>query len=164
MHNGASRANRLHAPASVRIAVFYGATLDSHAKPRKEKRTSKKTSWTKDVDNSSGTIRGDGEASCSMVGVVEPTVSLTPEAGEDFQAVAAAVQANPMAVLLDSGCSHHLMGTKVVFVNMAPSDGMKHVCGFNGALQSVEGCGTVALQGEARNQVLIPDVLYVPGV
>ncbi|CAI7880368.1 unnamed protein product [Closterium sp. NIES-53] len=29
MHNGASRASRLHAPASVRTAVFYGATLDS---------------------------------------------------------------------------------------------------------------------------------------
>ncbi|CAI7813593.1 unnamed protein product [Closterium sp. NIES-53] len=50
-------------------------------------------------------------------------------------AVAAAVQANPMAVLLDSGCSHHLMGTKAVFVDMVPSDGVKHVRGFNGALQ-----------------------------
>ncbi|CAI7774328.1 unnamed protein product [Closterium sp. NIES-53] len=29
MHNGASRANRLRASASVRAAVFYGATLDS---------------------------------------------------------------------------------------------------------------------------------------
>ncbi|CAI7805360.1 unnamed protein product [Closterium sp. NIES-54] len=96
------------------------------ARLRKEKQTSRKTSSTKDVDNSSGKSRGDGEASCSMVGVVEPTVSLAPEAGEDFQAVAAAVQANPMAVLLDSGCSHHLMGTKVVFVDMAPSDGVKH--------------------------------------
>ncbi|CAI7781023.1 unnamed protein product [Closterium sp. NIES-53] len=28
MHNGASRANRLRAPASVRTAAFYGATLD----------------------------------------------------------------------------------------------------------------------------------------
>ncbi|CAI7875199.1 unnamed protein product [Closterium sp. NIES-53] len=70
-----------------------------------------------------------------MVGVVEPTVSLAPEVGEDFQAVAAAVQANPMAVLLDSGCSHHLMGTKAVFMDMASSDGVKHVRGFNGALQ-----------------------------
>ncbi|CAI7761405.1 unnamed protein product [Closterium sp. NIES-54] len=129
------------------------------AKPRKEKQTSKKTLSTKDVDNSSG-----GEASCSMVGVAEPTVSLAPEAGEDFQAVAAAVQANPMAVLLDSGCSHHLMGTKAVFVDMAPSDGVKHVRGFNGALQPVKGCGTVSLQGEAGKRVLIPDVLYVPGI
>ncbi|CAI7735268.1 unnamed protein product [Closterium sp. NIES-54] len=96
----------------------------------------------KDVNNSSGKSRGDGEASCSMVGVAEPTVSLAPEAGEDFQAVAAAVQANLMAVLLDSGCSHHMMGTK------AP----------------VEGRGTVALQGEAGKRVLIPDVLYVPGI
>ncbi|CAI7805303.1 unnamed protein product [Closterium sp. NIES-53] len=90
-----------------------------------------------------------------MVGVVEPTVSLAPEAGEDFQAVAVAVQTNPLAVLLNSGCSHHLMGTKAVFVDMAPSDGVKHIRGFNGALQPVEGRGTVALQGEARKQVLV---------
>ncbi|CAI7844630.1 unnamed protein product, partial [Closterium sp. NIES-54] len=132
--------------------------------PRREKQTSKKTSLTKDVDHSSGKSRGDGEASCSMVGLVEPTVSLAPEAGEDFQAVAAAVQANPLAVLLDSGCSHHLMGTKAVFVDMAPSGSVKHVRGFNGALQPVKGRGTIALQGEAGKRVLIPDVLYVPGV
>ncbi|CAI7898631.1 unnamed protein product [Closterium sp. NIES-53] len=134
------------------------------AKSRKEKQTSMKTSSTKDVDNSSGKSRGDGEASCSMVGVVEPTVSLAPEAGEDFQAVAATMQANPMAVLLDSGCSHHLMGTKAVFVDMAPSDGVKQIRGFNGALQPVEGRGTVALQGEAGKRVLIPVVLYVSGI
>ncbi|CAI7802499.1 unnamed protein product, partial [Closterium sp. NIES-53] len=107
-------------------------------KLRKEKHMSNKALSTKDVDTSSGKGRGDGEASCSMVGVVEPTVSLVPEAGEDFQAVAAAVQANPMAVLLDNGCSHHQMGTKAVFVDMAPSDGVKHVRGFNGALQVAE--------------------------
>ncbi|CAI7737128.1 unnamed protein product [Closterium sp. NIES-54] len=134
------------------------------AKPRKEKKTSKKTSSTKDVDNSSGKSRGNREASCLMVGVVEPTVSLAPEAGEDFQAVAAAMQANPMAVLLDSGCSHDLMGTKAVFVDMAPSDGVKHVRRFNKALQPVEGRGTVALQGEVGKWFLIPDMLYVPGV
>ncbi|CAI7886437.1 unnamed protein product [Closterium sp. NIES-54] len=134
------------------------------ARPRKEKQTSRKTSSTKDVDNSSGKSRGDGEASCSMVGVVELSVSLAPEAGEDFQAVVAAVQANLMAVLLDSGCSHHLMGTKAVFVDMAPSDGMKHVRRFNRALQPVDGRGTVALQGEAGKRVLISDVLYVPGI
>ncbi|CAI7821789.1 unnamed protein product [Closterium sp. NIES-53] len=134
------------------------------AKPRKEKQTSKKTLSTKDVDNSSGKSRGDGEASCSMVGVMELTVSLAPKAGEDFRAVAAAVQANPMAVLLDSGCSHHMMRTKAIFVDMAPSDGVKHVRGFNGALQPIEGRGTVALQGEAGKRVLIPDVLYVPGI
>ncbi|CAI7730948.1 unnamed protein product [Closterium sp. NIES-53] len=134
------------------------------AKPRKEKQTSKKTSSTKDVDKSSGKSRGDREASCSMVGVVEPTVSLAPEAGEDFQVVAAAVQANPMAVLLDSGCSHHLMGTKEIFVNMAPSNDVKHVSGFNGTLQPVEGRRTIALQGEAGKRVLIPHVLYVLGV
>ncbi|CAI7750795.1 unnamed protein product [Closterium sp. NIES-54] len=135
---------------------------DVDEKGRRE--TSKKTSSTKDVDSSSGKSRGDGEASCSMVGVVELTITLAPEAGKDFQAVAAAVQANPMAVLLDSGCSHHLMGTKAVFVDMAPSGGVKHVSGFNGALQPVEGHGTIALQGEAGKRVLIPDVLYVPGV
>ncbi|CAI7846977.1 unnamed protein product [Closterium sp. NIES-54] len=69
-----------------------------------------------------------------------------------------------MVVLLDSGCSHHLMGTKEVFVNMAPSSVMKHVRGFNGTMQTVEGRGTVALQGEARKQVLIPYALYVPSV
>ncbi|CAI7904525.1 unnamed protein product [Closterium sp. NIES-53] len=99
-----------------------------------------------------------------MVSVVEPTVSLAPEVGEDFQAVAADVQANPMAVLLDNDFSHHMMGTKVVFVEIAPSDGVKHVRGFNGALQPIEGRGTVALQGEAGKRVLIPDVLYIPGV
>ncbi|CAI7774715.1 unnamed protein product [Closterium sp. NIES-53] len=93
-----------------------------------------------------------------------PTVSVAPEAGEDFQAMAAAVQANLAVVLLDSGCSHHLMGTKEVFVNLQPSGDVKHVRGFNGALQDVQGRGTVALQGEAGRQVLIPDVLYVPGM
>ncbi|CAI7867296.1 unnamed protein product [Closterium sp. NIES-54] len=132
--------------------------------PRREKQTSKKTSSTKDIDSSSGKSRGAGEASCSMVGIVDPTVSLALEAGEDFPAVAAAVQANPMAVLLDSGCSHHLMGTKTVFVDMAPSGGVKHVRGFNGTLQPVEGRGTIALQGEDGKRVLIPDVLYIPGV
>ncbi|CAI7785378.1 unnamed protein product [Closterium sp. NIES-53] len=108
--------------------------------------------------------RSDGEASCSLVSVVEPTISLVPEAGEDFQAVATAVQANPAVVLLDSGCSHHLMGTKSAFVNLQQSGDVKHVRGFNGALQNVQGRGTVALQGEAGKKVLIPDVLYVPDV
>ncbi|CAI7756721.1 unnamed protein product [Closterium sp. NIES-53] len=49
-----------------------------------------------------------------MVGVVEPTISLAPEVVENFQAVAAAVQANPM-------------GTKAVFVDMALSGSVKHV-------------------------------------
>ncbi|CAI7822105.1 unnamed protein product [Closterium sp. NIES-54] len=94
----------------------------------------------------------------------EPTFSLAPEAGEDFQVVAAAVHANPLAVLLDSGCSHHLIGTNAVFVDMAPSDSGKYVHGFNGALQPVKGRGTIALQGEAGKWVLVPDVLYVPGI
>ncbi|CAI7933230.1 unnamed protein product, partial [Closterium sp. NIES-54] len=132
--------------------------------PHREKQTSKKTSSTKEVDHSSGKSRGDGEASCLMVGLVEPTVSLAPEAGEDFQAVAAAVQANQLAVLLDSGCSHHLMGTKAVFVDMARSGSVKHVRGFNETLQPVEGRGTIALQGEAGKRVLNPNVLYVSGV
>ncbi|CAI7835324.1 unnamed protein product, partial [Closterium sp. NIES-53] len=115
--------------------------LHRDAKPRKEKQTSKKTSSLQDVDNSSGKSRGDGEASCSMVGVVESTVSLAPEASEDFHAVAAVVQANPMAVLLDSGWSHHLMRTKAVFVDMAPSDDLK-------------GSG-VQLQGDGDEMLLV---------
>ncbi|CAI7761486.1 unnamed protein product [Closterium sp. NIES-53] len=106
----------------------------------------------------------DGEASSSMVGVVELAVSLAPEAGEDFKVVAATVQANLIVVLLNSGCSHHPMGTREVFVDMAPNGDVKHVRGFNGALQTVEDHGTVTLQGEAGKQVLIPNVLYVPGV
>ncbi|CAI7927173.1 unnamed protein product [Closterium sp. NIES-54] len=117
-------------------------------KLHKEKHMSKKTSSTKDAENSSSKGQGDGEASCSMVGVVEPTVSLTPEAGEDFKAVAATVQANPTAVLLVSSCSHHLMGTKEAFVEMNPRGDVKHVRGFNGALQNVEGRGIVTLRGE----------------
>ncbi|CAI7753067.1 unnamed protein product [Closterium sp. NIES-54] len=62
------------------------------------------------------------------------------------------------------GCSHHLMGTKSAFVNLQQSGDVKHVRGFNGALQNVQGRGTVALQGEAGKKVLIPDVLYVPDV
>ncbi|CAI5469145.1 unnamed protein product [Closterium sp. Yama58-4] len=132
---------------------------------RKEKQSTKSSTSAKDADSSAGGKgQGDKSASCSLVGVVEPTVSLAPEAGEDFQAVAAAVQANPAVVLLDSGCSHHLMGTKDAFVDLGPSGDVKHVRGFNGALQDVQGRGTVALQGEAGKQVLIPDVLYVPGV
>ncbi|CAI7887681.1 unnamed protein product [Closterium sp. NIES-53] len=132
--------------------------------PRKEKQSTTSTS-AKDADSSArGKARDDKAASCSLVGVVESTVSLAPEAGEDFQAVAAAVQANLAVVLLESGCSHHLMGTKEVFVDLQPSGPIKHVQGFNGALQDVQGRGTIALQGEAGKQVLIPDVLYVPGV
>ncbi|CAI7785577.1 unnamed protein product [Closterium sp. NIES-54] len=84
---------------------------------------------------------------------------MAPKAGEDFQAMV-----NPAVVLLDSGCSHHLMGTKEVFVDLQPNDDVKEVRGFNGALQTVQGCGTIALQGKAGKQVLIPDVLYVLGV
>ncbi|CAI5969134.1 unnamed protein product [Closterium sp. NIES-64] len=134
-------------------------------RPRKEKQSTKTSTSAKDADSpAGGKARDDKTASCSLVGIVEPTVSLVPEAGEDFQAVAAAVQANPAVVLLDSGCSHHLMGTKEAFVDLQPSGFIKHVRGFNGALQDVQGRGTIALQGEAGKQVLIPDVLYVPGV
>ncbi|CAI5525783.1 unnamed protein product [Closterium sp. Naga37s-1] len=132
--------------------------------PRKETQSIKSTS-AKDADSSAGgKARDDITALCSLVGVVEPSVSLVPEAGEDFQAVAAAVQVNPAVVLLDSSCSHHLMGTKEVFVDLQSSGDIKHVRGFNGALQDVQGRSTVALQGEAGKQVLITDVLYVPGV
>ncbi|CAI5459578.1 unnamed protein product [Closterium sp. Yama58-4] len=133
--------------------------------PRKEKQSTKTSTSGKDADSpAGGKGRDDKSASCSLVGVVEPTVSLAPEAGEDFQAVAAAMLANPAVVLLDSGCSHHLMGTKDAFVDLGPSGDVKHVRGFNGALQDVQGRGTVALQGEAGKTVLIPDVLYDPGV
>ncbi|CAI7916801.1 unnamed protein product [Closterium sp. NIES-54] len=115
--------------------------------PRKEKQASKTTS-TKDADSSGGNARGK-ETSCSMVSMVEPMLSLALEAGKDFKAVAASVQTNPTVVLLDSGCSYHLMGTKEAFVDMQPSGDARHVRGFNGALQSVEGRDTVALQGEA---------------
>ncbi|CAI7828084.1 unnamed protein product [Closterium sp. NIES-54] len=132
--------------------------------PRKEKQSNKSTS-AKDADSlTGGKGRDNKEASCSLVGVVEPTISLAPEAGEDFQAMAAAVQSNRAVVLLDSGCSHHLMGTKEVFVDLQPSGNVKHVRGFNGVLQDVQGRGTVALQGEGGKQVLILDVLYVSGV
>ncbi|CAI7739295.1 unnamed protein product [Closterium sp. NIES-53] len=133
--------------------------------PRKEKESIKSSTSAKDADSSAGGKgRDDKEASCSLVGVVERTVSLAPEAGEDFQTMAAAVQVNPEVVLLDSGCSHHLMGTKAAFIYLGPSGDVKHVRGFNRALQDVQGRGTVALQGEARKQVLIPDVLYIPSV
>ncbi|CAI7755055.1 unnamed protein product [Closterium sp. NIES-54] len=133
-------------------------------KSHKEKQSTKSTS-AMDADSSIGVKgRDDKEASCSLVGVVEPIVSLASEAGEDFQAMVAAVQANPEVVLLDSNCSHHLMGTKDAFVDLELSDYVKHVRDLNGALQDVQGRGTVALQGEAGRQVLIPDVLYVPGV
>ncbi|CAI7802299.1 unnamed protein product [Closterium sp. NIES-54] len=52
----------------------------------------------------------------------------------------------------------------LVLVDLQPSGDVKHVRGFNGALQDVQGCSSVALQGEAGRQVLIPDVLYVLGV
>ncbi|CAI6002189.1 unnamed protein product [Closterium sp. NIES-65] len=104
-------------------------------RPRKEKQSTKMSTSAKDADSpAGGKARDDKTASCSLVSVVEPTVSLAPEAGEDFQAVAAAVGA------------------------------IRHVRGFNGALQDIQCRGTVALQGEAGKQVLIPDVLYVPGV
>ncbi|CAI7775140.1 unnamed protein product [Closterium sp. NIES-53] len=57
---------------------------------------------------------------------------LALEAGEDFHAVVATVQANSVMVLLDSGCSHHLMGTKEAFVDLRPSGDIKHVRSFYG--------------------------------
>ncbi|CAI7777062.1 unnamed protein product [Closterium sp. NIES-53] len=132
--------------------------------PSKEKQSTSST-LVEDADSSTGGKGRDDKAGlCSLVGVVEPTVSLAPEAGEDFQAVAAAVQANPAVVLLGSGCSHHLMGMKDAFVDLEPSGDMKHVRSFNGALQEVQGRGSVALQRKAGKQELIPDGFYVPGV
>ncbi|CAI7849418.1 unnamed protein product [Closterium sp. NIES-54] len=111
--------------------------------------------------------KGSGQSSCVMVKpVVEqtPLVVLEPEAGEGLQAVAAAVKPNPSVVLLDSGCSHHLMGDRSAFVEMSSGGSIKQVNRFNGALQEVQGRGTVALLGEGGTRVLVPDVLYVPGV
>ncbi|CAI7803584.1 unnamed protein product [Closterium sp. NIES-53] len=73
-----------------------------------------------------------------MVGVVEPTVSLVPEAGKDFQAVAAAVQANPMVVL-------------------PPPDGNKSGLRRHGVERRREACawiqwGTVACRGSQNNR------------
>ncbi|CAI7873322.1 unnamed protein product [Closterium sp. NIES-53] len=124
--------------------------------PRKEKQASKTTS-TKDADSSGGNARGK-ETSCSMVSMVEPMLSLALEAGKDFKAVAASVQTNPTVVLLDSGCSYHLMGTKEAFVDMQPSGDARHVRGFNGALQSVEGRDTengVKLQDDGGEMLLV---------
>ncbi|CAI7842952.1 unnamed protein product [Closterium sp. NIES-53] len=86
---------------------------------------------------------------------------LEPEAGEGLQAVAAAVKTNPSVVLLDSGCSHHLMGDRSAFVEMSNCGGIKHVIGFNGAPQEVQGRVTVTLLGDGGRRVMVPDVLYV---
>ncbi|CAI7728520.1 unnamed protein product [Closterium sp. NIES-53] len=73
--------------------------------------------------------KGSGQSSCAMVKpVIEhpPPVMLEPEAGEGLQAVAATVKANPSAVLLDSKCSHHLMGDRSAFVEMSSGGSIKH--------------------------------------
>ncbi|CAI5994764.1 unnamed protein product [Closterium sp. NIES-65] len=122
--------------------------------PRREKQSNKSTS-AKDVDSSvGGKGRDNTEASCLLVSVVEPTISLAREAGEDFQAVAAAVQANLAVVLLDSSCSHHLMGTKEAFIDLQPSGDVKHVHGFNGALQDLKEKG-VKLQEDGDGMSLV---------
>ncbi|CAI7803038.1 unnamed protein product [Closterium sp. NIES-54] len=82
--------------------------------------------------------KGSGQSSCAMVKpVIEhpPPVMLEPEARGGLQAIAVAVKANPSVVLLDSGCSHHLMGDRSAFVEMSSGGGIKHVIGFNGAPQ-----------------------------
>ncbi|CAI7934415.1 unnamed protein product [Closterium sp. NIES-54] len=88
---------------------------------------------------SSSDLHGHFEVlfAAGAIGVVEPAISLVLEAGEDFKAVTDAVQANPTVVLLDYGYSHHLMGTEEAFVKMQPSDDVRHVRGFNEALQSI---------------------------
>ncbi|CAI7889688.1 unnamed protein product [Closterium sp. NIES-54] len=86
--------------------------------------------------------KGSGQSSCAMV---KPVVEQTPfdvlelEAGEGLQAVATVVKANPSVVLLDSGCSHHLMGDRSALVEMSSGGSIKQVTGFNGALQEVQG-------------------------
>ncbi|CAI7855076.1 unnamed protein product [Closterium sp. NIES-54] len=111
--------------------------------------------------------KGSRKSSCAMVKPVikhPPLIMLEPEAGEGLQAVAAAVKTNPSVVLLDSGCSHYLMGDRSAFVEMSSGGRIKHVIGFNGAPQEVQGRGTVALLGDGGRHVLVLDVLYVPGV
>ncbi|CAI7798431.1 unnamed protein product [Closterium sp. NIES-53] len=87
---------------------------------------------------------GTGQASCAMVGTIvcaspstETPISLAPEAGEDFQAVAAAMHANPSVVLLNSDCSHYLIGDRNAFVGMQDGGDMSHVHRFNGGVQPV---------------------------
>ncbi|CAI7887451.1 unnamed protein product [Closterium sp. NIES-53] len=84
-----------------------------------------------------------------------PTVSLALEAGKDFQAMVATVQANSEVVLLDSGCSHHLMGSKAAFVDLEPSGEIKHVRGFNGHCRTQLKENAVKLQEDGDKMLLI---------
>ncbi|CAI7733757.1 unnamed protein product [Closterium sp. NIES-53] len=68
---------------------------------RKEKQASE-TASTKDANSSGGNARGE-EASCSMVGVVEPTILLALEAGKDFKAVDFALKENGVKLQDDGG-------------------------------------------------------------
>ncbi|CAI7846748.1 unnamed protein product [Closterium sp. NIES-53] len=94
--------------------------------PCKEKQASKKMSSANNTNSSDSNGPGNGDALCLMVSVVEPMISLAPEAIDDFNLVPVTLQANPSV--------------------------------------TVKGHVTVALQGEAGKQVLVPYVLYVPGV
>ncbi|CAI7867570.1 unnamed protein product [Closterium sp. NIES-53] len=70
----------------------FGSRRPRRNQPRKENQSTKSSTSAKDADSSAGSKgRDDKEASCSLVDVVEPTVSLALEAGEDFQAMATAV-------------------------------------------------------------------------
>ncbi|CAI7752235.1 unnamed protein product [Closterium sp. NIES-53] len=112
------------------------------SKPRKEKQL---TTSAKDADSSSGGKgQGNGEVSCSLVGVMEPTVSLAPEAGNDFKTAKGSgtvtlqgdagkqvlipnviyvpvVQANLLSVgqLKDSGVRLHDDGDEMLLVSVA---------------------------------------------
>ncbi|CAI7742972.1 unnamed protein product [Closterium sp. NIES-54] len=112
--------------------------------PCKEKQASKKMSSANNTNSSDSNGPGNGDASCLMVSVVEPTISLAPEAIDDFNLVPATLQANPLVVLLKSRCSHNLMGVE---------GGLRR----HGAERRRE-------QWEAGKQVLVPYVLYVLGV
>ncbi|CAI7783439.1 unnamed protein product, partial [Closterium sp. NIES-53] len=162
-------------PLELLAQVNYVASVKQGGRPgqRGQSGGDGSSGWkpTKDTDKNksakdSGRGGGSRRRECWVCGDPNHLSFECPDrkAGEDFQAMAAAMQANPPAVLLNKGCSHHLMGTKEVFVDLQPSGDVKHVRGFNGALQDVQGRGTVALQGEAGRQMLIPDVLYVPGM
>ncbi|CAI7875947.1 unnamed protein product [Closterium sp. NIES-53] len=123
--------------------------------PCKEKQSTKSSTSAKDADSSAGGKgRDDKEASCSLVGVVEPTILLAPESGENFLAMAAAVLANTAVILLDCGCSHHSMWTKEVFLDLHPSGDVKHVRGFNGTMQNLKENG-VKLHEDGDGMLLV---------
>ncbi|CAI7867073.1 unnamed protein product [Closterium sp. NIES-54] len=111
------------------------ASMRMASQSRKEKQSTKSSTSVRDTDSSAGGKgRHDKEASCSLVGVVEPTVSLVPEVGEDFQAQANPVRQRQARARLQWGAARR--------------PGPRH-------------CRSARGGREAGAQ---PDVLYVPGM